>query len=981
MNADVIVRPVLCRPFIGRREELAYLRERRLEAGSSRGGVVLIAGDAGVGKSRLIAEFCGSLAYSRWRIAHGPCLEDARRPYGPILDVLARFDAAGPGLAPAATKQEQFDAIVDRLASLASRTALLVVVEDLHWADAATLDLLAYLATRVYRLRVLILASFRPDELHPEHPATRGVANIARSARAGRIDLATLAGVELRTFIEEALTGLTLPDETRRAIALAGDGNPFFTEELLKSAVERDAGRSSDRRRRELPLTLRATLLERLRPFDEGERRVVRQAAVIGRSFGLELLAATLDTEASSLLPTLRRARDFQLVEELGPSTFRFRHGLTREAIYGEFLGAELHPLHRNIALALEDTPGDAQSLEALAYHWWAAGDDARAAHYNELAGDAAGGVHAHEDAIAFYQRALEAKQIEPAVRGTMVERIADRRVALDWTQEANKTYSAAADIFREAGLHEREATCRVRAAITGYTLKLSAPTAPLEEMLTSLEPSAYLARSRIHLGLAWLTATSWFPSQAAHHLAQVDSRALTDAPDIRLRFHNVSAWVAMTVGNLEDFRREHTAWVEAAHAMGSSGTIASAHYNGAMCFSFFGLHDEALENIELALRIARDQRSRHAEVSAHAISALCYVMRGELSLARTALEAVPTTSESRVTVALGTAWGTLAGAHLDDQGLIEKWFDGFEGAISPEVETECAAGFSEIMMRRNRYRDAAALLHRAIPDCEFPRGMVFTLLAAGRYGAPGDRALARTYLARAADGPVELVERHALGLFDAEACLREERSEEATALAREAAAGFRRLRFPLLEAAALETAGEPEAALAIYRRCGARYDVRRIEGRRPAAPASVPHGTGSAALEPSAREREIAMLAAGGQSNVEIARALSISYKTVEKHLGSLYAKLGVSSRTQLAPALGAGAPPASPLFSVREREVAAAVAAGFGNVEIATRLGLSVKTIETHLSRIYARLGLRSRAQLAAFIADEAREARDAP
>jgi DNA-binding CsgD family transcriptional regulator/tetratricopeptide (TPR) repeat protein len=898
----VIVRPVLCRPFIGRREELAYLRERRLEAGSSHGGLVLIAGDAGVGKSRLIAEFCGSLAYSRWRIGNGPCLEDARRPYGPILDALGRLDAAGPELAPAATKQEQFDAVVDRLASIASRTALVVVVEDLHWADAATLDLLAYLGSKVHRMRVLILASFRPDELHPDHPATGGVAKIARNARAGRIDLVPLAGFELRTFIDEALSGMTLPDETRRAIALAGDGNPFFTEELLRSAVERTSARSGDRGRRDLPLTVRATLLERLRPFDEGERRIVRQAAVIGRSFSLDLLAATLEADASSLLPTLRRARDFQLVEEVTPATFRFRHGLTREAIYGEFLGAEVQPLHRSIGLALEDAPDDKRSLEALAYHWWAAGDDERAARYNELAGDAAGRIHAHEDAIALYERALEAEHIDPVARGTMVEKIADRRVALGWTEEGNNTYGAAADIFRDAGAHEREATCRVRAAITGYTLKLSAPTAPLEAMLRRLDSSEYLARSRVHLGLAWLTATFWFPTQAAHHLAQVDARAMAAAPDIRLRFHNVSAWVAMTFGDLEGFRREHAAWVEVAHAMGSTGAIASARYNGAMCFSFFGLHDDALENIALALRIARAERNRHGELSAHAISSMCYVMRGDLAGARTALEAVPATAESQVTAAFGIAWGTLAGAYLDDQAMVEKWFDGFETVVSSEVETECAAGFAEIMNRRGRHRDAAALLHRAIPDCECPRGVVFTLLAAGKYGAPSDRARARAYLVRAADAPVEVVEQHALSLFDAVACRREERWEEAASLARDAAAGFRRLRFPLLEAEALEAAGEPEAALAIYRRCGAAYDVRRLEGERSVTPAHAPRDTVGATLELSAREREIAALAARGQSNLEIARGLSISHKTVEKHLGSVYQKLGVSSRAQLA-------------------------------------------------------------------------------
>jgi DNA-binding CsgD family transcriptional regulator len=383
--------------------------------------------------------------------------------------------------------------------------------------------------------------------------------------------------------------------------------------------------------------------------------------------------------------------------------------------------------------------------------------------------------------------------------------------------------------------------------------------------------------------------------------LAQVDARAMAAAPDIRLRFHNVSAWVAMTFGDLDGFRRKHAEWIEAARAMGSAAAIAAARYNGAMCYSFFGLHDEALENIGQALHSAREERNRHGELSAYAISSMCYVMRGDLAGARTALEAVPATAESQVTTAFGIAWGTLAGAYLDDPAMIEKWFDGFETVVTAEVETECAAGFAEVMIRRGRHRDAAALLHRAIPDCECPRGMVFTLLAAGKYGAAGDRARARAYLVRAADAPVEVVEQHALRLFDAVACRREERWEEAAALARDAAAGFRRLRFPLLEAEALEAAGEPEGALAIYRRCGADYDVRRLEGRS-AMPALVSRDTAGAALDLSARERQIATLAARGQSNLDIARALSISHKTVEKHLGSVYQKLGVSSRAQLA-------------------------------------------------------------------------------
>jgi predicted ATPase len=480
----VIVRPVLCRPFSGRREELAYLRERRLDAGSSRGGLALIAGDAGVGKTRLITEFCGALAYSRWRIGRASCLEFASRPYGPILELLGNIDQSSLAVGAAATKRERLDAITDRFAAIAARKALIVVIEDVHWADAATLDFLAYLAPKLHRLRLLLIASFRPGDLHPEHPATAAIARMGSNASTGRIDLAPLRGVELRKFIDEALSGRPLPDETRRAIALTGEGNPFFTEELLKSAVGHGSMFPTGSTKNDLPQSVRVAVRERLRPFDDGERQILTQAAVIGRSFALELLAQTLDTEPRSVLPTLRRARDFQLVEELGADRFRFRHALTRDAIYASFLGAELRPRHRSIALMLENAPAESQALEALAYHWWGAGEEAKAAHYNELAGDAAARVRAHEDAIAFYERALQQPPVDPVAQGTVVHKIADCRVSVSLDEEALATYNTAAAIFRDARAFDREATCRVLAAMAAQVLGLPAATQPLKEML-----------------------------------------------------------------------------------------------------------------------------------------------------------------------------------------------------------------------------------------------------------------------------------------------------------------------------------------------------------------------------------------------------------------------------------------------------------------------------------------------------------------
>jgi DNA-binding CsgD family transcriptional regulator len=900
----VIVRPVLCGPFVGRHEELAYLRERRQEAASSHGGLVLVAGDAGVGKSRLIAEFCRSFGYSRWRVATGQCLEYGSRPYGPILDALAPLNANPFELARAATKHEQFDAIVGHLASLAARSALLVIIEDLHWADAATLDLLAYAGSKLQNVRVLVVASYRPDDLLPDNPATLAIPKIARHGRGGQIDLAPLRGVELQTFINEALSGFSLPDETRRAIALAGDGNPFFTEELLKSAVERNSTSALARTRPELPDTLRNTLLERLRPFDEMERSVMMQAAVIGRTFGLDLLATTLDTKPDRLLAPLRRARDLQLVEEVATGSFRFRHALTREAIYRDFLDVELRPRHRAIAQSLESGPLSERSLESLAYHWWAAGDGERAARYNELAGDAAGHVHAHEDAIAFYERALEFTGLEAIVRGSIFEKIGARRQALAMGTESLACHNAAADIFREARAFDREAACRVFVAIGAYTLHHAEPLAGLEEMLARLSEQEYPALSRVHIGIAWLAATRGFPTKAQAHLAQVDARALATLPDLKVRFHNIAAWIAMTVGDIDRFRSEQSAWIESAKASGVPAAIANAHYNGAMCCSLLGLHDEALANIEQALRIAAESQNRHAQESAHAISAMCYLMRGDLARARAAVEAVSPTTENQVNAAWGAAWGSIAGAYLGDEGLIEKWFDRFEAAQWTNDDTSCGGGFAEIMVRRGRLQDAAALLHRSIPTCELLRGEVTTLLAAAKYAAPADRSRARELLVRGADGPYELVERPALELFDAFACLRDGKPEAAAAPAARAVEGFRRLGYPLFEAAALELAGDTEAAFHLFERCGATHDVRRLRKAHPRK-REAPLPSGEPALSP--REREISALAASGRSNFEIAREFSISHKTVEKHLASVYQKLGVASRLHLAAYLNA--------------------------------------------------------------------------
>jgi predicted ATPase/DNA-binding CsgD family transcriptional regulator len=899
----MIPRPIVCRRLIGRREELAFLHERRREAGLSHGGLVLVAGEAGVGKSRLLGEFAASLAKSRYRVARSACIEFAQRPYGAVLGLLGALDPARATLVPAASKHEQFEAVAGAFKALAARGAVVAIVEDLHWADVATIELLAHLCSQLAAMRMLVVASLRPEEVHREHASYAGLGKLARTANAVRLELRPLDETEQTEFIDEALQEIVLPFETRRAAARASEGNPFFLEELLKSAVE-SAHRSASGAR-QLPPTVQSALLERVRPLDRPEQRILEQAAVIGRDFDLDVLARTLDADAASLLPALRRARDLQLIEEQGAATFRFRHALTREAIYGRFLAAELRPLHRRIALVLEESPEERRSLESLAYHWWSAGERERAAACNEQAGDAAAALHAHEDALAYYERAAEAVAGDPARHARVLDKIADRRIALAQYGEGLAAYAAAADRYSEAGDVEDEAHCRVRAALTAYTLGRPEPTRALEEMLRRLPDDAALPRARAHVGIAWIAASFYETTRATEHLDAVDVRVLGGAHDVATRYHNVRAWVAMLLGDAARFRAEHAAWVAAARAFGGVGMLAGAHYNGAYCCALFGLHEEAEHNTQAALELAERERSPHIAGSALGTAAFCAILRGDLRAARASLERMANLrTDNQVMDAHATAWGTFAAFHLGDDAMIERWFDRRRPNLASDYAEMAAAGHAAVLVSRGRRGEAEAVLHAGIGSGERRRGDLLTLLAVARYGGEEDLPAARAVLATAAATPHAIVEQPALRLFDALVAQRFARRDEARRLAAEAAPVFGRLRFPLLEAEALELAGDLAAASAVYERCGAAHDVRRLSpvsanGPR-IAPADDVRLDGVAGL--SEREREVAALVAAGLSNLEIARRLAISQKTVEKHLGSAYQKLGFSSRAQLA-------------------------------------------------------------------------------
>ena len=829
------------------------------------------------------------------KVASGQCLEFAQRPYGPLLDVLEHFEPGAGHLKPAASKREHFDAIVAAFQRIARRTAIIVVLEDVHWSDTATIEVVDYMLTKLESLRILVIASYRSDELHAEHPVRSVISKIERSSRAGQVALVPLSGQNLRKFIDEALTGIDLPNEVRRAVAHTSEGNPFFIEELLKSAVQR--GPSHARNAGRLPATVSSALLERLRPFTADERRVLGQAAVIGRRFDLGILAETLHLEVADVLPTLQRAHDFQLIEEESPTTFRFRHTLTREAIYGGFLSARLRSLHRNIATVLEGQAMPNQSPATLAYHWDAAGDAPRAARYGESAGDEAGAVYAHDDAIVHFSRALAHTPSPSRDAARLLSKIGFHGFANGFLTAARDAYRRAASMFAEFGSLEDEVTCCSRISRCSYMLDDPNPTTATEALLARIPSGERRLRAMLHVAIGAMHAAGFQPERAKLHLEGVDSAALAGHWRSLYQYHNASALLASLAGDVEELRSQFRLAAAASKRGSDPLDQAVVEVNVGQYLSLAGQPREGLTHIERGVRLGHEYRVRPTnEPRAHALAAHANLLLGDLAAVRRELDLVHAMpSENLMVTAHAAAWGTLAALHTGDDTLIQRWFDDVEGRVPETGLRFYAAGFAEILHRRGRIAESHALLRRALAVECARRGLFMTMLAVARFGDLDDAGNARALLVREAAAP-DVPDRPALALFDAYVSSRRGDRAAAAAHAQEAVDGFRRFEYSLYVAAALEIVGDIGAARTIYRRTGALADARRL-GDEPA------KAMDNAPASPlSSREYEIAALAKSGSSNREIGRRLSISHKTVEKHMTAIYQKLGISSRSRLA-------------------------------------------------------------------------------
>ncbi|HEV3124267.1 MAG TPA: AAA family ATPase [Candidatus Dormibacteraeota bacterium] len=442
-------RSVVCPLHVGRDEELSAVRGSLARVGAGDGGrTLLIGGEAGVGKSRLAGDATRLAETEGFLILSGACTEGASTAFAPVVAALRRHtrtadDASlrrlfdGParlaatlvpevselvgagGSGTAATAEDLHAATWHLVRRLGAARPVLLLLEDIHWADPDTMRLMAHLVSEAPTLPLWLVATYRVDELHRRHPLTPLLAHMRRAQGVDEVRLTPLDREQVRAMVSALFGGTSVSDEFVDAVRSRTTGNPFFIEELCTVLVERgDIYRSGDEWDRrsldqiELPETVRETLLARVAHVDDSTAILLRIAAVAGERVDADALVIAAEASREAVDRAMVEALDRQLLVERrdgGTTHYAFRHALTREALADELVGPERQHVHRRVAEALASiytTDPDAVAAE-ISDHFSQAGVTDRAAEYALRAARRAARLHAYIAAGEHYSNAL----------------------------------------------------------------------------------------------------------------------------------------------------------------------------------------------------------------------------------------------------------------------------------------------------------------------------------------------------------------------------------------------------------------------------------------------------------------------------------------------------------------------------------------------------------------------------------------------
>ena len=496
-------KPIVCPVLIGRAADLTALHALIDQAKRGEEQIALIGGEAGIGKSRLIAEMKTYAAGQGFVLLQGNCFQaDSALPYAPFLDLLracfsgslplTRHDDMTPfaqelsqllpdvtplipgraplmirsSLEPQQERRRLFALLLHFFTQQAAREPLLFIVEDLHWSDETSLELLLYLARGCRHLPILFVLTYRNDEVSPE--LRHCLAEFDREHLAQDFSLKRLD----RVGVDAMLQAIFAMHQAAHAGLLESmyqltEGNPFYIEEVLKSLIA--SGDITDRegvweltllfgthtRHPSIPRSVQDAVYQRTKQLSTLARQALTLAAVAGRRFDLSILQQVLHVDASQMLVFMKELVAAQFVVEEVGDQFSFRHALTRQAVYSELLASERRALHRTIAETIEQHTFPSSVLDTqlvdLAYHFYEAGVWSKAAEYGQRAGERALILYAPRAAIEHLTRALGAlKHLGGTPPATVLRARGQAYETIGEFEQARSDYERALEIAQQ---------------------------------------------------------------------------------------------------------------------------------------------------------------------------------------------------------------------------------------------------------------------------------------------------------------------------------------------------------------------------------------------------------------------------------------------------------------------------------------------------------------------------------------------------
>jgi DNA-binding CsgD family transcriptional regulator len=430
-------------PLVGRIAEVDALSAAYREVTGGRSRVVLVTGEAGIGKTRLVEELCDRLRSAadgaRVRVGESAPLAGAALAYGPFVSALGDEGgwllAGDDGGDMLAARHRLFVRVLDLLAGMAAQSPLVLVLEDLHWADDSSRELLAFLAVRLRTERVLVVGTLREEEL--EAAPRRWLAEMERRPELTRLQLGPLADTEVTGLVAGLLPAGTSA-EAVAAVVGAAEGNPLYARELA------EAGPGA------LPASITDAVMARAGGLAAAARAVVDQVSVADGGMSHELLTATIPLAEERLLTATRRAVGSGLLVATGDG-YAFRHELIRQVLYRHLLPGERQRLHRRLAEALAARPGSdpGSSPGSLAQHWHLAGCPDRAGPTAVIAARAAVRARAYPEALRCYALGLELAAWLPESGPGLLEEAAQ---AASWARDPERAAGWAAEALAQSG-------------------------------------------------------------------------------------------------------------------------------------------------------------------------------------------------------------------------------------------------------------------------------------------------------------------------------------------------------------------------------------------------------------------------------------------------------------------------------------------------------------------------------------------------